>query len=503
MTDDEIELRSSTWIEIDARSHKQSMFKTLQQLNQQTNLSVRNQWVKEAIDSEDWLVTSLQEEDYQLPTACIDFLGAELMADLKNTFLDIQKVNNEFAGMAVSLCEVMLAGDERVQTVNQHLSQWARSYVEVRILRSKHRREDEMQKYDRLYRELLPQLEKIAFRKGSVNRSFMAEFCDYLAWLLLNETVRKLVETKFDREELVPVFRINSSKPRNRAYLEHIVRLYQWQHDDDLSEVLRLLNDSSLNSDHFSEAEINIRTELLVSNIQEMRSFLVHNFKAENAIVEISKNVFFSWTWAVGRGLGLIHVAPSKEKMLALHRQRSSGVTFTLLFDGHIANYYSPWINTNTISTSDRTRVLLTNLRIVEAIHDALLALYEKIDINAVIARFKEKNKSVPAVEPTDEEFAALCQLIAETENEQPLAKQDASTRIKSVRVQRLLSILSEQLHCEIRQGKGSEIVIFRDGGHHFRLGHHKKNIYVPTTVIRNILKHVGIGSDEWFKAIC
>jgi hypothetical protein len=47
------------------------------------------------------------------------------------------------------------------------------------------------------------------------------------------------------------------------------------------------------------------------------------------------------------------------------------------------------------------------------------------IDLNTVIARFKEKNKSVPAEEPTDKEFAALCQLIAETKNEQPLVKQD------------------------------------------------------------------------------
>lgn len=49
-----------------------------------------------------------------------------------------------------------------------------------------------------------------------------------------------------------------------------------------------------------------------------------------------------------------------------------------------------------------------------------------------------------------------------------------------------------------MRQGKGSEIVIYREAGHHFRLGHHKRNSYVPVAVIKNLLRHAGIGFNGW-----
>lgn len=49
-----------------------------------------------------------------------------------------------------------------------------------------------------------------------------------------------------------------------------------------------------------------------------------------------------------------------------------------------------------------------------------------------------------------------------------------------------------------MRQGKGSEIVIYREAGHHFRLGHHKRNSYVPVAVSKNLLRHAGIGFNGW-----
>lgn len=68
--------------------------------------------------------------------------------------------------------------------------------------------------------------------------------------------------------------------------------------------------------------------------------------------------------------------------------------------------------------------------------------------------------------------------------------------------MQRLLAILSERLSCEVRTGKGSEIVVYRHGGHHFTLGHHKVNTHVPAAVIRNLLQRVGISFDEWLMAL-
>ena len=110
--------------------------------------------------------------------------------------------------------------------------------------------------------------------------------------------------------------------------------------------------------------------------------------------------------------------------------------------------------------------------------------------------------RSIPIEEPSDEEFAALCQTIAEPMEDLALVESGFPSAFRAIRVQRLLTVLSDRLECEVRQGKGSEIVVFRSGGHHFRLGHHKRNSYVPTTVIKNLLKHVGITFEQWLDAI-
>jgi hypothetical protein len=108
-----------------------------------------------------------------LPSVCTDFIGLDLIDQWKNICADIQSVNDKLVGMKISHGEIILAGDERVTQAGIKLFAWAEKYVSMRVERRKHRSEEAAQKYDRIYRELLPDLEKIAFRQGSVNRCFM------------------------------------------------------------------------------------------------------------------------------------------------------------------------------------------------------------------------------------------------------------------------------------------------------------------------------------------
>ena len=73
---------------------------------------------------------------------------------------------------------------------------------------------------------------------------------------------------------------------------------------------------------------------------------------------------------------------------------------------------------------------------------------------------------------------------------------------IRSVRLQRLLSLLSDRFGCEVRQGHGSEITVYRRGGRKWTLGCHKRDAHVPSEVVANLLKRVGIGLDEWLDVV-
>jgi hypothetical protein len=68
--------------------------------------------------------------------------------------------------------------------------------------------------------------------------------------------------------------------------------------------------------------------------------------------------------------------------------------------------------------------------------------------------------------------------------------------------MQRLLSLLSDRFGCEVRQGHGSEITVYRRGGRKRTLGRHKKDPLVHSVIVSDLLKGVGIGLDEWLQVV-
>jgi len=74
------------------------------------------------------------------------------------------------------------------------------------------------------------------------------------------------------------------------------------------------------------------------------------------------------------------------------------------------------------------------------------------------------------------------------------------STRL-SARSQQVFSVLT-RLGCEVSQGKGSEIKIYRPGAKIFTLGHHKRNERLGWSLIRRILKRLEIPVHQWVAAV-
>jgi hypothetical protein len=57
-------------------------------------------------------------------------------------------------------------------------------------------------------------------------------------------------------------------------------------------------------------------------------------------------------------------------------------------------------------------------------------------------------------------------------------------------------------LNCEVRQGKGSEVTVYRPGGRIFVLGRHARNDEVHSVLVKQLLHRVGIGQGEWLRAV-
>ncbi len=497
---------SDAWLDIEGKSLARANAETVAKLDEKEKLSDWNEWVAKDLAQDDWVVEAQAVESYALPVAARSYLGDELVSSWNRIVEEICSVHNQVVGMRVSRAGAVLSGDERIAGFNRELRLWADAYIERRLVRISHKRFDVVEQFEFLYKEFLPHLDLIAFRVGSGNRWFLSELADYFPTQLYLKTIRPLYAFKFDSTEMLSWFKILSTEPSVIEYLVKLVDMYKWQQMDDLVGVAAVLEKDESWSFSLSSEQIRRRLEFLVDDIQEMRPFLRHNYKAENVVIELVPGVVISFRWAVGRGVGLVLIAPSLSEMIVHHRRSTSALSLSIGYDGQLANYATPWIDAESV-LERCPLVLQSNLRILEAIHAKLFALYEKVDVAAVLARFRKRIEQ-PAVEsednePTDEEFAAVCQSIAEPVVEpESYSGGPASVGMKAVRVQRLMAILQDKLNCEVRQGKGSEIVVYREGGHHFRLGHHKRNSYVPVAVIKNLLRHVGIRFREWLDVL-
>jgi hypothetical protein len=65
-----------------------------------------------------------------------------------------------------------------------------------------------------------------------------------------------------------------------------------------------------------------------------------------------------------------------------------------------------------------------------------------------------------------------------------------------------LLNFLADRFGCEVRQGKGSEVTVYRPGGRIFTLGHHRSNDEISSVVVKRLLKQLGIDPEEWLRAV-
>jgi hypothetical protein len=490
------------FIELEVKSQLGDRDRIIKVLQEQADVSPYSRQSLKGLLQEDWVIVRQADEMYRLPSIAKSFLDANMIAEMNDILSVVRAVNEEFVGLRVSPAEVILAGDERIQELNLRQRAWADEYVRLRLAKTGYRRGGALRQFERIWLELFPELEDLAFCKGSIHKGLLGEFTVYFPNLLFEKTCRQLIEVSFDKANFSHDYEVISEDLHKEHLLHGLIEQYQCLRFDDLEHILGMVGQSmGLAESLTGVEEIRSRLRLLVADIQEMRPFLRHNFKAEKVLHELAPGLVISWFWGDGQDVGVIPINATVEGMLVNHSMARYGPMLSLRYDGLLSNHLVPWVDTCYFGDS-QVNALRATLRIVEAIHSALYGFYSKVDIDAVLARFRKRAEGASGEEPTDEEFAASCQSIVEPMEELPDGDLEFPAAFRAVRVQKLCTVLADSLGCEVRQGKGSEIVIFRCCGHHFRLGHHKRNSYVPTPVIKNLLKHVGVSFDEWLNAI-
>ncbi|MEI6127600.1 MAG: hypothetical protein WCQ99_13730 [Pseudomonadota bacterium] len=243
--------------------------------------------------------------------------------------------------------------------------------------------------------------------------------------------------------------------------------------------------------------------EGMAFDIHEMRPFLIKNYRPEKSIISLGTRVYAAWDWCLYDHYGYLFTGDTYREVWESLRKTNINYPLRINYCGLLINSLFPWITTDTIQENGGYSPIDINVAIVTAIHEKLFSFYEQVDINAILNKLTRPGKSEP--QPLSATFiAATCQLIADDYvSTEPLAViASKPQQISKVRSQRFFNMLSNKLQCEVTQGKGSEVTIYRAGGKKIRIGHHKRNTHIHSTVMKSILSRLNITGEEWLSAV-
>jgi hypothetical protein len=446
---------------------------------------------------------------FRLPTGTSRFVGDEASRTLQDLLYEVWELNERFVGEEQVDAFIQINGSpEQLDTIERGLD-WARRYVTRRLARRNARDQGcPYRKFYRLYNELLPFLDQLGMveadsgdaKSATVVGHYIGQMCDYIAWSFFEETWAKHVTWM--------------SKGRAKAHrspeVEHdlfmqcgtIFSIYSWKlarvFDQLLVNMSQALADR--NEPALSLQEEAARIESLADDIDQMRPFLVRNFRQSKTTMALPGGLFAQFSWASQGRLGLLTCAESERELVEQEHASLAHMPLGISYRGLLSCYVNPWRNVLTYQEDLPVSAPTTGRVVLEALHAKLFSFYEQIDVDDILARWRSRSDEQPP--SADDEAMVIAAAIASAD-EAEQAPQPKTRRIaSSLRLSRLRTILEKEFGCVSRAGKGSEFLFYREGGRHALVGRHKANPTESRWQIPRILKKLGIGLREWIEVM-
>jgi hypothetical protein len=76
------------------------------------------------------------------------------------------------------------------------------------------------------------------------------------------------------------------------------------------------------------------------------------------------------------------------------------------------------------------------------------------------------------------------------------------SNNIPSMMMSSFFTFMQKEFNCNVDNGKGSEMKIWRSGSKIYTLGRHKQDQKIPSLLVKKILKRLGITAEEWLNSL-
>lgn len=445
-------------------------------------------------------IVSLPRDAFQ-PPSLIYKTAPDMYSELSELLLEAWDLNEQFVGERLIETMVHLSFADLHRPLITRLQKWCETYFLRRLQKDNSRdKGNPIATCERLVQECQRILLGGRDSGATIASKILAECVSYTRWFVherigrpfVMDHIRRLSESEWGRGVL-----------RNRRDDLQDLISEELDFGNLLTEVAETI-DSAWLTRRAADTADGLHTQLrhLVDDIQQMRPFLVRNFRAEKTILKLSDQLCVAFDWTIGMMIGMIlHGETVSELQGLIARRECASPLLYLNRDGLLADYRNPWRTSTDLGDVGITTGLHVNLYLLERFHEKLFSFYDQIDFEAIRRRLEQANEA----ELDEEELSVSCQDLAVEANYEDVQEVASPTklrlRIEPLRLQRLLKVLEEDLGCEVARGKGSEITLYRPGGRKYVLGGHAADYAVPVYVVKPLLSRLGIQPSEWIAA--
>jgi len=428
------------------------------------------------------------------------------VADLEESLRELWEINEQHVGENTREVEVYYCVTGEYRPLSERLRRWCQSYFERRADPSRLSPQVHNDPFE-LFQKLLEEYTNILGRLHTLRRSlgyfFLSLATAYVPWLLYKRLWKDLVLILDDCR----ILKYRPADPSTPRRMVHYVTRGGWEKDHLGLFLARLCEGADAarirEIGGASDADIGKYLASLAADIQEMRPFLVRGFNPRKAVVSFGPGLVAAWTWTAYAGIASVIGGRSQAQVEEAVESRRVSLAVRVSHEGLFIDANKPWLTVDTAQVVGGVSPLVLNCYALERFHEKLFSFYDRIDFERIRARARSRCLETDL----DEEAIALsCQDLAATDPQAGRGElpglPTGLCRVRAVRCQRLLTLLETRFGCEVRQGKGSEVTVYRQGGKKFTLGHHTPNPLVPSLVVGRLLKRLGVGLPEWLGVV-
>ncbi len=449
------------------------------------------------------LVLPLPASAFAVPDRLQRFLPARDVEMLAAILDDVRTIHERYVGVPRIAAAIEMNASEEQRDLYARGIVWADRVVRRRLARPSPRDQGcPFRRFVRLHEELVPVLDMLGIeaaddpaqdRAVSCAGHLLGRTADYLTWTYYDRTWRPLVPYLVARSPHPALMRLD---PHDLDQCNIVASIYRFGATAIWDDVLpRLAQEWSLEPADPDTALGDL--ERMAEDLVEMKPFLMRDFDPLSATFELPDGQIGWFLWDVNDRVGCVNITKDEAE---LHHQLDEGIAESMLVldsRGRLACTVRPWLDIRTPPEGlEPPHATALNLAIVERLHAMFYRRFDKLDLGAIVQNWAGRP------EPEDEDPVAEEEVIAASVVVRDRRASRAPRLSSGMRLNALLSLLEGRLGATSRDGKGSELVLFRPGGRVTTIGRHKRNPLVSAAAIRRVLKALGITVEEWLGAM-